>query len=309
MKSFKFVEKRNLWYFLSLFLILSAFSLCVSRFVQSKPLFNYGIDFLGGNAMILHFDALDKALEKSEDLTQTKQLFIADLRGVLQNYGLSKLSLRLSKDQDVLIKTLHLEGDRHQGVLDALRARFGAVEVLEIDYIGPSIGAELRKTSVLIIALVSLFLLMYISLRFQFAYGLAALLALMHDALMIFSFAAIFSIELDTAFIAALLTVLGYSINDTIVVFDRIRENRALHFTGSYASLVNLSLNQTLARTFNTSMTTFFVVSALIVFGGITINQFCIVLLIGIVSGTYSSLCIASPFLSQCLIKRDVSDI
>ena len=137
----------------------------------------------------------------------------------------------------------------------------------------------------------------YITLRFEWKYGDSAILALIHDGLITISLASILEIEINTAFVAALLTVLGYSINDTIVIFDRIRENQQSQKDQiSFQTLTNTALNQTLIRTINTSITTLLVISSLIFFGGPTIKGFCIILLIGILSGTYSSLFIASPF-------------
>ena len=149
-------------------------------------------------------------------------------------------------------------------------------------------------------------LLAYITFRFELAFGIAALVAVLHDGLIILSIAAITGIEINTTFIAALLTVLGYSINDTIVIFDRIRENiEKLNNYVSLKALTNQSLNQTLLRTINTSITTVIVIMSLILFGGTTIKEFCIVLLIGILSGTYSSLCIASPIIVKLHPKKD----
>ena len=183
-------------------------------------------------------------------------------------------------------------------ILNGLEQYIGTFEVLEIDYIGPSIGKSLRKQSLLIIAFVTLTLLLYITLRFEFNFGLAAIIALIHDSLIIFSVASLFSLEINTPFIAAILTILGYSINDTIVIFDRIREQH--ENTPSYleSNSINIALNQTLTRTINTSLTTLLVISSLILFGGNTIREFCIILGIGILSRTYSSLCIASPSLA-----------
>ncbi|MEK9657883.1 MAG: protein translocase subunit SecF [bacterium] len=297
MFTFKFIEKRNLWFFVSLLLFFVAFFVACSRFVQSKPLLNYGIDFLGGHAMILRFSDFTASVEKAPDQRrQLSRVFLNSLREALFDYGIDKVSLRLSRDHDVLLKTLYMKS-QHAPLMEHLGQVFGAVDVLEIDYIGPSIGEQLKKVSIWITLLVALFLLLYISLRFEFSYGLAALTALLHDALVIFSFAAIFNLEINTIFIAAFLTVLGYSINDTIVVFDRVRENREAELGLTNVKLLNLSLNQTLLRTINTSVTTFLVILSLIIFGGVTITQFSIILLIGIFCGTYSSLCIASPVL------------
>ena len=178
------------------------------------------------------------------------------------------------------------------------------MELLEVDIIGPTIGQELKETSVWIIVLVSIALLLYITWRFDLAFGLAALIATIHDGIITLSLASLLNIEINTAFVAAILTILGYSINDTIVVFDRIREN-LVHVKDSQTihPLVNKSIYQTLFRTINTSLTTLFVIVCLFVFGGTTIKGFALVLLIGILAGTYSSVFIASPVFTMLYTK------
>jgi preprotein translocase subunit SecF len=144
---------------------------------------------------------------------------------------------------------------------------------------------------------VAVMLLVYITIRFQWTYGVAALIALVHDALITLSVTAMLMIEVNTAFVAALLMILGYSINDTIVVFDRVRELANQDEDTPIAAVANLAIRQTMRRSIYTSVTTALVVGSLLVFGGVTLKGFCIVLLIGIVSGTYSSIFIASPIL------------
>ena len=306
-KTFKIIEKKNLWFAFSATLILLTIFLSMFRLSQSKALFNFGIDFLGGNMMILKFPALDDRLKNEKVSSKAiEKVFIHEMREVFQQGGYDKVAIRMSHEHEVMIKTLALPLSDREILLDLLRKRFGGIDILEVDYIGPSIGKSLQKSAITLVLLVSIFLLIYISFRFRLSYGLAALIALLHDALIIFSCAALFSLEINLAFVAALLTVLGYSINDTIVVFDRIRENRSQNPGQSLIDLINLSLSQTLTRTLNTSMTTFFVVISLLLFGGITIKVFSLVLLIGIIAGTYSSLCIASPFLFVFLRQEEV---
>ena len=305
MKLFKIVEKRNLWTVLSLIVILSGFIVMGNRALKSEPVMNYGIDFVGGNSMILSFDALNSQETPS---SESNIAFIGKLRNELKDYGLDKSTIQITQNREVIIKTLQIENSKNQAILDGLRGTFGSIEVLEIDFIGPTIGSELREKSIWIIILVSVSLLLYISWRFELRFGLAALAALLHDALVVISFSAIFNLEVNTAFVAAILTILGYSINDTIVIFDRIRENLQLYAdTRPIKDVVNISLSQTLIRTLNTSVTTIAVISSLIFFGGTTIKEFCVVLLIGIIAGTYSSLFIASPVVAS-LSGRDYSD-
>jgi preprotein translocase subunit SecF len=301
--SFKIIEKRNLWFSVSALFIIVGFSLMAYRGLNSNPALNLGIDFAGGSSLILKFEELNTSYKTNSGNSVSNQEinldFIQKIRHFLKELGLEKSAIQITQDREVLIKTLLMDSHEQQNILNALKDKFGQLEVLEIDFIGPTIGQELRERSLWIILFVTISLLLYITWRFEFSYGLAALLALIHDTLIVISFSAIFNIEITTAFVAALLTVLGYSINDTIVIFDRIRENvnlfRKKHF--SMTDIANIALNQTIIRTINTSVTTILVIGSLLFLGGTTIKGFCLVLLVGILAGTYSSLFIASPFL------------
>ncbi len=303
--NFKIIEKKNLWFMISLLIIIFGLSSMGMRALKGDSFLNFGIDFVGGTSMILKFDKLDQLYEESQGITTLRKdiniSFIEDLRSSLTNFGLEKSKIQITQDNEVIIKTTQLTTDKNLLLREALQAEFGLFEVLEIDFIGPSIGQELRQTSIWIILTVSFALLLYITWRFEFAFGLAALLAVGHDALITLSIASLLLIEVDTAFVAAILTILGYSINDTIVVFDRIRENKKAlkKSNASLKILANLSINQTLLRTINTSVTTLFVITCLMFLGGTTTRMFCFVLFVGIISGTYSSIFIASPLLVQ----------
>ncbi|MBI60648.1 protein translocase subunit SecF [bacterium] len=295
--NFKFVEKKNLWLTLSVVIIFIGISLMGFRFFQNKPILNYGIDFIGGNTFHLK-------LTDSENTNRINQL--SSIREALKLYNLENSQIQFSNNNEVYIKTIAVEKNKTTEILNSIRNNVGNMEILEIDFIGPSVGKSLQKQALLIIIFVSATLLLYITLRFQLSYGIGAILALLHDGLIIFSITSILNLEINISFIAALLTILGYSINDTIVIFDRIREKTENYASGNIIELTNLSLNQTLKRTINTSITTLVVILALILFGGNTIQEFCIILAIGILSGTYSSLCIASPILAK-LYKPPIS--
>ncbi len=297
-KTIKLIEKKNLWFLISSLIIIAGVVLMGMRAVKQEPVLNFGIDFTGGASFILSFDTLNQAHRQATVDAQTINLnFIQSLRGALKEMDLENSQLQITEDLEVLIKTPHLSNERRKQVLDALEVVGGSLTVLEIDIIGPTIGEELRRQSIWIILVVSLGLLFYIWWRFELIYGAAALLAVLHDALILISLAAFLLIEVNTAFVAAILTVLGYSINDTIVIFDRIRENMQLDTPDSVKSLLNRSIAQMISRSIHTSLTTFFVVMALFVFGGTTIKSFALVLMMGVLAGTYSSLFIASPFL------------
>ncbi len=272
-----FIGKKVIWFAISLIIIAIG---AVSIFTKGL---NYGIDFTGGTTVILRF-------EKTPNLESVREV-LADFE--LKEANISFISSIVDDQKDLLIKTVTLSESKRSDILASMKTRFGEYIVIEIDMVGPSIGEELKQNSIIILILVVLSLLMYITFRFEFWYGLAAIIALLHDALITLGFASLLQLEVDTAFVAAILTVLGYSINDTIVLFDRFRENSKK--IADIKELSNRSILQTLPRSINTSLTTLFVIGALYFFGGATIKDFSLVLLIGIASGTYSSIFIASP--------------
>ena len=295
MKLNRFIEKKNLWFTCSGLIILLGFLMMGFRAVQSKPTLNYGIDFVGGSTLILKFDSLNQAIREGKDVSSS---FTQSVRQVLDPFGLKNSSIQISQDGEVIIKTAHIEQATITAVQGALKTQLGNLEVLEIDYIGPTIGAELQTKSIWIVLLVTFLLLIYITFRFDVSYGVGVLAATLHDAFIIVSVASIFYIEVNTEFVAAILTILGYSINDTVVIFDRIRENAHKLKEGmSMTLLANQSITQTLGRTLNTSVATLIVVFSLFFLGGVTIKSFCLVLFVGIVVGTYSSIFIAAPVL------------
>jgi preprotein translocase subunit SecF len=302
-KVYKIVEKRNLWFTISVLFILTGLIFMGFRAINQKPVLNFGIDFTGGTSITLKIEELNKNLlerkEKGLTVEQVNINFIEDLRRVLGGIGLEKSYIQVTHEKDVLIKTIELEDSKRTELLALVENKFGSFELLEADIVGPTIGAELRKTSLWIIFIVTIMLMLYITWRFEFVFGVAALSALLHDALVIISFAAIFGVEVNTPFVAALLAILGYSINDTIVVFDRVRDNLfSVKTKQTIDEIINMSLTQTMRRTIHTSLTTLIVVGCLFLFGGATIKSFTLVLLVGVFSGTYSSVFIASPILS-----------
>jgi preprotein translocase subunit SecF len=184
---------------------------------------------------------------------------------------------------------------------DSLTVRIAdqTVEVRRTESVGPKIGSELRTAAFWAVIYSIVGILVYITWRFQFRFAVAAIVALIHDVLVTLTFFALTGIEVSLAVIAAILTIVGYSLNDTIVIFDRIRENMHTRRRDNYAGLVNTSVNETLSRTIITALTTLFVVVCLAVFGGEVIKDFALTLLVGIVAGTYSTIFIASPLVVE----------
>jgi len=272
-----FIGKKHLWFAISgLLIIAGIFSFMINGL-------NLGIDFTGGTTLTLRF-------EQNPDLSAVREVL---KKHQLENSSISFVSSPADEQKDLLVKTVELTEEQRKMIMQDIESSLGKYEVIEVDTIGPSIGAELRQNSIIIMIAVVLSLLLYITFRFEFWYGVAAITALLHDTLITIGFASLLMLEIDTAFVAAILTVLGYSINDTIVLFDRFRENSSI--ISNTSELANVSIKQTLARSINTSLTTLFVIGSLYLFGGATINDFSLVLLIGIISGTYSSIFIASP--------------
>ena len=190
--------------------------------------------------------------------------------------------------------------------MEELKEEYGEVELLEADIIGPVIGKELRGQALWALLIASLGIIIYVSFRFEFKYAVAALFALYHDALITTGIIALLFRNIETPFVAAILTIMGYSINDTIVIFDRIRENkkRFAHKKKKFADIVNVSINETLARSINTTLTTVIVVLCVLFFGGETLKDFALVLLIGFVVGAYSSIFLASPIVAVWESKK-----
>jgi len=193
------------------------------------------------------------------------------------------------------------QGTEFRELQTALEARFGAAETPQVTTVGPLIGSELIRTSIILIAVGELFILGYLWLRFGFRFGTAAILALLHDVIVVVGIFAMlgffFGVEFDALFVTALLTIIGFSVHDTIVVFDRIRENRIRHAGEPFGAIVNHSILQTIGRSISTSLTVVVTLAALLLLGPVTIRTFTLALLIGIVSGTYSSIFNASQLL------------
>ncbi|MBD97604.1 MAG: protein translocase subunit SecF [Candidatus Marinamargulisbacteria bacterium] len=282
------VEKRNLWISLSLLIVGIGVALMIFRLFAHQPVLNFGIDFTGGSTVLI------AASDSKNPLLETD---VPTVHTVLTAAGFDHYWVQVTRDHEMIIKTELMGHDTRSNILSNIRQQVGPIDLLEADTIGPSIGKELRQQSIWMALGVGLMLLLYISLRFQWTYGVAALIALAHDGLITISIAAMLLVEVNTAFVAALLMILGYSINDTIVVFDRVRELANNYEDQPMAAVANLAIRQTIRRSIYTSVTTALVVGALLIFGGVTLKGFCIVLLIGIVSGTYSSIFIASPIL------------
>ena len=276
---FDFIGKRRIAYLASTLVII--IGLIVFAKNGQK---NFGIDFTGGTVQQLEFE---------------KPISIERIRSSLQAIGLGDASVqRLDKTRGVIIRTF---SDTSEEVTKEFRESFSdnPFKATRVEKVGPSIGKDLREKALLALLYAMIGICIYISLRFEFKFAIVAIIALLHDVLVSVAALALTGREISLPVIAALLTVVGYSINDTIVIFDRIREDLKIMRKANFKDVLNLSINQTLSRTILTSMTTLFVVLALFLFGGEVIRDFSFVLLIGVLVGTYSSIFVASSLLAD----------
>lgn len=269
------VSRRKIWYIISLFILIPGI---ISLLFQGL---NLGIDFTGGNLMQVRFE---------QDVTS------AQVREVFSGQTEQSFSVQETGENSFLVRTSLLTEEQNKAILTDLTSKIGKNEILRNELVGPVIGKELTLNAFYALIIASVLMLIYITFRFELKFAIAAIIALLHDVLVLTGIFSLLQIEVDSSYVAAVLTIIGYSINDTIVVFDRIRENlRITKKVEDVEKLVNDSIMQTLARSINTVLTTLFPLIALLTVGGDTIKVFSLALLIGIGSGCYSSIFVASP--------------
>ncbi|MBI5038066.1 MAG: protein translocase subunit SecF [Candidatus Kerfeldbacteria bacterium] len=287
---YNIIGKRIWWYGVSAVLIVSSIVMIAIGGLK------LGIDFTGGSLIRVSFS--DVRPQPQEILDQLAPL------------GLGGIQVQPLATHDASIRMKELSQEEYQRVLDSLSEKFSGTTAQSFESIGPTIGKELRDKAGMAIILVLSFILLYITFAFRksgnkmvssWMYGFGVLIALFHDVIIVLGLFAFlgkfFNVEIDILFITAVLTVLGFSVHDSIVVYDRTRENLKTHGHRPFAEIVNLSVNQTLVRSLNTSLTTLLVLVALYFFGGDSIRFFILALILGIIVGTYSSIFIGSPFL------------
>jgi preprotein translocase subunit SecF len=284
---YDFIGKRNIAITLSFLLIAAGI---ISIFVHGGLL--YGIDFAGGTLIQVKFKS-DITAQKVRDAITAKDIGTFTIQRIGEksdNEVLIKLPKSVEKEVQETISVK---------VTKDLEKTFGkdGLMIRRMESVGPTMGEELKKSAMGAITGAIIMILIYITFRFEFKFAIGAILALIHDVLITVGMFSITNREFNLPVVAALLTVVGYSLNDTIVVYDRIRENKRLLHRKKYTEIINASINQTLSRTILTSLTTLFVVMCLFFLGGEVINDFSFALLVGIIVGTYSSIFVASPIL------------
>lgn len=278
------IGKTRLWFILSgLLIALAVFAFGFNLFVHGRAM-NFGIDFTGGTLLNLRFE---------------KPVSVGEVRAVLDAYKLGESVIQKSGENDILIRTAPIESEVRANIIKDLNEKIGSAEILEADIIGPTIGKELSTQAIWALIIASIGIIIYVSFRFEFGYAVAALLALYHDAIITAGIMALLWRSIDVTFVAAILTIMGYSINDTIVIFDRIRENlkKPALAKKKFGELVNISIWETLARSINTVLTVIVMVLCLLVIGGETLREFSLTLLIGFSLGMCSSIFVAPPIL------------
>jgi preprotein translocase subunit SecF len=285
---FNIVQRRYWFFALSALVIVPGL---VGLLLWGLPL---AIDFTGGNLLEIHFDSGTPPAP-------------AEIVAFLDEQGVQDPIVQTAGTSDLIIRSKTIDESIRLPLLDNLAARFGGpLTVLRDERVGPSIGSEVAQRAAGAVGLAILGILGYITYAFRgvthaFRYGVAAIVAMLHDVAVVISVESLLGHflgwEVDSLFLTALLTVIGFSVHDTIVVFDRIRENQRLHRRLPYETLVNHSIVQTLARSINTQLTVLLALLALLLFGGVTTRHFVTILLIGVFSGTYSSIFNAAPIL------------
>lgn len=280
----KIVEKRKLWFSISLIVIIIGL-VCI-------PIrgFNYDIEFSGGTMMHIN---IGQDFDGAEIEAIVKE----------QTGDTSAQAQKVAGKNEVIIKTKELSTEEREALfkvfvekykLNAGTGKDG--DLLNHSNFSPTVSNEMKTTALLAIAVSAIAMLIYISIRFKdFSFGVSAVVALIHDILIVLAVYTVFRVPINNSFIAAMLTIVGYSINDTIVLFDRVRENQKFMKRRDFSGLVNRSIKQTMSRSINTSLTTFVTITVLYIIGVPTIKEFAFPLMVGILSGTYSSIFIASP--------------
>ncbi|MCD6156503.1 MAG: protein translocase subunit SecF [Candidatus Atribacteria bacterium] len=277
LRNIDFVRRRKVAYAVSIFLVvISILSLAIQKL-------NYGVDFAGGTLLQYRF---------------SREVSIEEVRNVLAGQGLAKSVIQRFSPQELVIRTIKLGEKEKKALESSLREKLGEVDLVRIEEVGPAISSDLRKAAFVAFLGAIVGILVYVSLRFEFRPAVTSVIALIHDGIIVLGLLSLFQREFTASVLAAILTVLGYSINDSIVLMDRIRENLKLRKKEeNFAGLVNRSINEMLSRTINTSLTTLLPVIALLFFGGKMLQDFAFTLLVGILIGTYSSIFIASSLL------------
>lgn len=278
---FSIVKNYKIFFSITIIFLLIGFGSIVTRG------FNLGIDFTGGSIV---------------DLTFENPVNVAQVRDVLKEHDMGNSIIQLENSDgkteanSVLIRTGVVEDTELRATMNDLQSKLGNYQMQRVEQVGATIGSELVQQAAMAIVLSWVLMIAYITFRFEFKFAIAAIIALIIDVLVVLSYFSLFQMEMDSSFVAALLTVVGYSVNGTIVIFDRIRENLKIHRRSeSLGEMVNNSIWQCMTRTIYTVATSLFAIVSIFLFGGETIHNFSFAMLVGFASGAYTSIFLAGP--------------
>lgn len=284
------VKNSKRWITLSLILIIISLASMIAKG------FNYGIDFSGGSLLQLKY-------ERPVTLKELNPV-LDEISKKIPQFNSNSRKVQVSEDNSVIIRTQEITNEQKEIVLTELK-KSGEFTLTREDKVGASVGAELKRSALLALGIGTVLIILYITMRFEFRFAMASIIAILHDIIIAMGGISLLSYEVDTPFIAAILTILGYSINNTIVVFDRIRETLKRKTDLTFSELLDKSINQVIIRSVNTSVTTLLAIIAILIFGGDSLKTFITTLLIGIVVGTYSSIFIAPSLIYLFEKDRD----
>lgn len=278
---FSIVKNYKIFFSITIIFLLIGFDSIVTRG------FNLGIDFTGGSIV---------------DLTFENPVNVAQVRDVLKEHDMGNSIIQLENSDgkteanSVLIRTGVVEDTELRATMNDLQSKLGNYQIQRVEQVGATIGSELVQQAAMAIVLSWVLMIAYITFRFEFKFAIAAIIALIIDVLVVLSYFSLFQMEMDSSFVAALLTVVGYSVNGTIVIFDRIRENLKIHRRSeSLGEMVDNSIWQCMTRTIYTVATSLFAIVSIFLFGGETIHNFSFAMLVGFASGAYTSIFLAGP--------------
>ena len=278
---FSIVKNYKIFFSITIIFLLIGFGSIVTRG------FNLGIDFTGGSIV---------------DLTFENPVNVAQIRDVLKEHDMGNSIIQLENSDgkteanSVLIRTGVVEDTKLRATMNDLQSKLGNYQIQRVEQVGATIGSELVQQAAMAIVLSWVLMIAYITFRFEFKFAIAAIIALIIDVLVVLSYFSLFQMEMDSSFVAALLTVVGYSVNGTIVIFDRIRENLKIHRRSeSLGEMVDNSIWQCMTRTIYTVATSLFAIVSIFLFGGETIHNFSFAMLVGFASGAYTSIFLAGP--------------
>ena len=278
---FSIVKNYKIFFSITIIFLLIGFGSIVTRG------FNLGIDFTGGSIV---------------DLTFENPVNVAQVRDVLKEHDMGNSIIQLENSDgkteanSVLIRTGVVEDTELRATMNDLQSKLGNYQIQRVEQVGATIGSELVQQAAMAIVLSWVLMIAYITFRFEFKFAIAAIIALIIDVLVVLSYFSLFQMEMDSSFVAALLTVVGYSVNGTIVIFDRIRENLKIHRRSeSLGEMVDNSIWQCMTRTIYTVPTSLFAIVSIFLFGGETIHNFSFAMLVGFASGAYTSIFLAGP--------------